>query len=139
VNGGHFRVHAQRRVGEVATASHGLIGRERRRSCGIFLLSLRLITLLLELLLHCKHSGAIECSSRDAPSLESSSIKPGTVVVIALANDLAATDNNAAVAVVHGRLGGLLKAKSKVIVRLHCDCLTKCGGLWLKLAVKKDY
>jgi len=91
------------------------------------LLQVRLIALLLELQLQCEHGRTVEGAGGDATRLKSASVEAGTVVVVALADDFAAADNDAAVTVVHGRLGGLLEAKSKVIVRLHCNFV---GGSW---------
>lgn len=60
--------------------------------------------------------------------LENSAVKAGTVIVVTLANHLAAANNDTAMTVVEGRFGGLLEAKREIIVRLHCDCLAGLTG-----------
>lgn len=106
--------------------AHGFVGRERGRRRRM-LLEVRLIALLLELRPQCEHGGTVKRAGGDTSRLESTSIEAWTVVIVALTDDFAAADDNAAVAVVHGRLRGLLEAESKVIVRLHCDFV---GGSW---------
>jgi len=51
--------------------------------------------------------------------LECAAIETRTVVVVALADDLATAHDDTAVAVVQRRLSGLLEAKREVVVRLH--------------------
>lgn len=127
MDGGHFAVHGEGRVGEMSSSSHCF---ERRESGGaggdgegeILLLRLQLLFLiLLMLLLQRRERRTIEGAGSDATSLESTTVEAGTVVVVALADDFAAADDDAAVAVVEGRLGGLLEAESEVIIGLHCD------------------
>ena len=51
--------------------------------------------------------------------LESPAIEPGAIVIIALSNNLATTNDDTAVTIVQWRLGGLLEAKSQIVVGLH--------------------
>lgn len=57
----------------------------------------------------------------DAAMLQCTAVETRAIVVVALTDDLAAAHNDAAMAVVQGRLRGLLEAKREIIVRLHFD------------------
>lgn len=71
---------------------------------GLGLLSTLLLALLLlallELHLHVGQSGSIESAVCNAAMLESTTIVAGTIVVVALANDLATANDDTAMAVV---------------------------------------
>lgn len=87
------------------------------------MLVLRLILLsLLQLLFPVRYGGAVEGAVGDAAVLEGATVETWAVVIVALTDNLAATNDDAAMAVVERGLGGLLKAKSEVLVRLHCAC-----------------
>jgi len=51
--------------------------------------------------------------------LECAAVEPGTIVIVALSDDLAAANDNAAMAVVERRLSGLLEAEGQIVVGLH--------------------
>ena len=104
----------------MTTTTHGLVGSESGGGRDLLLLLAWLVALLPEPFLHGAHSRAIDCPTCNTTVLEGATIEAWAVIIIALADDLAATDNDAAVAVVHWRLAGLLEAKREVIVRLHC-------------------
>ena len=61
-----------------------------------------------------------ERAGREAAGLERAAIVAGAVVVEALPDNLAALDNDAAVAMMQRRLRGLLEAEIHVLVDLHC-------------------
>lgn len=83
------------------------------------MLVLRLILLsLLQLLLQVRYGGAVEGAVGDAAVLEGATVETWAVVIVALTDNLAATNDDAAMAVVERGLGGLLKAKSEVLVRV---------------------
>lgn len=127
MDGHHFGVHRERsvRLGTASTANL-LESDEIVRVLPLLLLVFlfRFILLaLLQLRLHICQGGSIESAVCDAAVLENSAVEAGTIIVVTLANDLAAANDDTAMAVVEGRFGGLLEAKREVIVRLHCDCL----------------
>lgn len=72
-----------------------------------------------QLRLHFGEGRAIESAACEATMLKRAAVKTRAVVVVSLTNDLAAAHDDTAMAVVEGRFGGLLEAKSEVIVRLH--------------------
>lgn len=82
------------------------------------LITLGLVFLLL-LQLELGKGWTVKAAACDAPVLQASTIETRTVVVEALANDLAAADNDTAMSVVEWRLRSLLKAQSEVVVSLH--------------------
>ena len=122
VDGHHLRVHGQRSVCVDAASSTNLpessaLSRRLRRR----LITLRFGLVLLALLqlgLHLGQGSAIEGTTCDTAMLECAAIETRTVVVVALADDLATAHDDTAVAVVQRRLGGLLEAKREVVVRL---------------------
>ena len=115
MHGHHLGVDAQRDVGVVAAA----VGRFEGGESGLLLM---LVLMLLQLRLQVRYSGSIESALCDAAGLESPAVEAGLVVVVAMADDFAAVDDDAAVFVVQGGLGGLLEAEGKVCVGLHCGC-----------------
>lgn len=60
--------------------------------------------------------------------LERTAIEARAVVVVALPDDFPTADDNAAMAVVQRRLGGLLKAERQVVVGLHVAVSASCWG-----------
>lgn len=91
-------------------------------SSTLFLLLIRLLLLLLlQLGLQLGHGLAIKPATGNAPMLQSTAVEAWAVVIEALANDLAAADNNCTMAVVERRLGSLLEAEIQIVVRLHLD------------------
>ena len=62
---------------------------------------------------------AIRGSASDTAIFECAAIEARAIVVIALANNFATTNNHAAMAVVQRGLGCLLKTKSQIVVGLH--------------------
>ena len=127
MDGHHFGVHGERsvRVGAASRAAflerRRLLRRRQRRQLIVlrFGLVLLLLLALLQLGLHLGESSAVQGTACDTAMLECTSIETRAVVVVALADDLTAAHNDAAVTVVQRRLGGLLEAKREVVVRLH--------------------
>ena len=115
MHGHHLGVEAQRDVGVVPAAA----GRFEGVESGLLL---RFVLLLLQLRLQVRYSGSIEGALCNAPVLEGPAVEAGLVVVVAMADDFAAVDDDAAVFVVQGGLGGLLEAEGKICVGLHCGC-----------------
>ena len=76
---------------------------------------------LLQLFLHVGKGRAVEGAACDSSMLQGTAIKSWAIVIVALADDLATTHNDAAVAVVEWRFRGLLEAQRQIIVRLHFD------------------
>ena len=105
-------------------ATTGTLEREKRLR-GIWLnrllvlLLFRLILLLLQLLLQIGNIRSIEGTVSNAAMLESAAIEASSVVVVSFSDDLATADNDTAVTVVERRLGGLLEAKSQIVIGLH--------------------
>jgi len=114
----HLRVHAERDVGTVSAAG-ALAGDESITRLRMTLLLLRSIFLLLHLLFQLSDGRPVQAALRDPAMLECSAFVARTVVVVALTDHLAATHDNATMAVVEGRLRSLLKAKRQVVVSLH--------------------
>ena len=109
MDGHHLRVHAERDVGMVAAAS----AFERR--VGIGTVRLRILrslrVLLLQFRLQIDKRRTVQSALSNTAMLEGAAIEAGTVVIEALADDFAAADDDAAMAVVERRLGGLLEAE----------------------------
>ena len=76
---------------------------------------------LLQLFLHVGKGRAVEGAAGDSSMLQRAAVESWAVVVVALADDLASTHDDAAVAVVERRFRGLLEAQRQIIVRLHFD------------------
>ncbi len=114
----HLRVHAERDVGLVSAAG-ALAGLERIARLRVTLLLLGSILLLLHLLLQLSDSGPVQAALGDPAMLERPAFVPGAVVVVPLADDLAAAHDNATMAVVEGGLRSLLEAERQVVVGLH--------------------
>lgn len=83
---------------------------------------LLLLVLFLQLVLQLLDGVAIEGALGDLAVLQTASIEAGLVVVVAVADDLAAANDDGAMAVVERRLGSLLEAERQIIVGLHVDC-----------------
>lgn len=77
--------------------------------------------LVLHLVLQLCDSWSIINILCNLPSLQSTAIKAGTVIIVALANDLATTDDDSAVAIMKWRLSSLLETEGKIVVGLHVD------------------
>jgi len=116
----HLRVHRQWGVGMVAAT--GAFERHEVLRRTLTLLLLRLVLLLLKLLLQAGYGWSVEGALRDTAILQSAAIVTCAVVIVALANDLAAAHDDSAVAVVERRFGSLLEAQSEVVVGLHFGC-----------------
>lgn len=127
MDGHHLGVHRQRRVGAMAaTCSFEwneslsllllLLLLLRRR---MLLLLLRLVLLFLQLLLQVGNSRPVNSTIGDTAMLQTPAVVARTVVIVALADDLATTHNDTAMAVVERRLGGLIEAERQVVVGLH--------------------
>ena len=118
MHGHHLGVDGEGYVGVVAAAAC----LEWGEGCLLRLLLLRFVLLLLQLRLQVGDCWAVECTFRDAAVLESPAVETGFVVVVAMADDFAAVDDDTAVLVVQRRLGSLLQAEGKVSVSLHFGC-----------------
>ena len=96
---------------------HGLEWRERTLVLLLLLLllgpKLRL-GLRLETLLEFGDGGAGEGARGDVTTAQGPAVETGQVCVVALAQDLAAADDDGAVTVVQGREGGLVQAGCEV-------------------------
>lgn len=119
----HLGVHGEGSVGVITAASTDFLESSKlsRRLWRRLLLVLRIRLLLLAFLQLCLQLGegsAAEGTACDTAMLESAAIESRTVVVVALADDLAAAHNDAAVAVVQRGLSSLLEAEREVVVRL---------------------
>ena len=76
---------------------------------------LRLGLLLLPLLLQSHNRRTVKhADARELAGLECATIEARTIVVVTLPNYFAAVDDDAAVTIVQGGLGGLLEAERKV-------------------------
>ena len=133
MHGHHLGVDGERYVGVVAAAGCFEWG-ERRLLRLLGLLLLRFIFLLLQLRLQVGDCWSVECTLLDAAILESPAVETGFVVVVAMANDFAAIDDDTAVLVVQRRLGGLLQAEGKISISLHFGWLVG-GGLNLRCGI----
>ncbi len=122
MDGHHLRVHGEWCVGVMA-ASIGL-KRSESLAAGLLLLLvlLRLVLLLLQLLLEAGHGWTIRAAFGNAAMLEKAAVVARSVVIVALSDDFAAANNDAAMAVVQWGLGSLLEAESEIVVRLHFGC-----------------
>lgn len=60
--------------------------------------------------------------------MEGAAVEAGAVVIVTFTEDFAAADDDAAVAVVKGLMGGLLEAEGKVVVCAG-HFRSGCGGL----------
>ena len=104
-------MHGQWGIGQMPAATNrGLFeGSESHRgllgSRGSVELSLRLLSLL-----RVRRRSTIT----DSTGLERTAIETGTIVIVTLANDFTATDNDTTVTIVKGRLRGLLETHGKV-------------------------
>lgn len=117
----HFRVHAERDVGLVST-TRAFEWREGALRTVLLLRSmLRLILLLLQLLLQVGDSWTIHGTVGNTAMLERAAVEARAVVIVALSDNLATTDNNAAMTVVQRRLRSLLEAEGQIVVGLHVD------------------
>ena len=118
----HLRVHREWDIG-VVTAARAFEWDERLRDVLLLgLLLFRLILLLLQLLLQIHDRRPVKYSIRNAAMREGTAIEARTMIVVALSDYLATTNNDAAMTIVQRRLGGLLEAKSQIVVRLHVFC-----------------
>lgn len=98
------------------TATHAVDGFKRGKGLGrLFLL------LMLTLSLQTGNGRSIQGAGSKTACLEGAAVVAWAVVVEALADDFSAAHNNAAVAKVHGREGGLLEAEIEIMVRLHFE------------------
>jgi hypothetical protein len=110
-------MHRKRRVGQLASSGHDL---ERSESLGRLLSRLQLwLSLQLVLSLELSNSWTVQRAKGQTTSLQGTTIEAGAVVVIALANDLTATDHNSTMAIAERTLRSLLKAKIQIVVSLH--------------------
>lgn len=64
---------------------------------------------------------------QDAGLQDAAAIVPWATIVEALADDLASLDDDAAMAVVEGGQGSLVKTKIQILIGLHCCGLRFCG------------
>lgn len=97
------------------TAAHATDGFKRSKGVGR-----RSLLLVLGLSLQVGNGWFVERDNRGkAARLEGATVVSWAVVVEALADDFAAAHDDAAVAKMHGREGGLLEAKIEVAIRLH--------------------
>lgn len=128
-------MHGQGCVGEVAAAhaGDGLEGDEVAGGGGGLVLPLLLLLLLLRLLLVVRERAARECGHGELARLQGAAVVAAAVVVEAVADHLAALDDDAAVAVLERGAEGLLQAQVLVIVRLHCECC--CLGVGVESGV----
>ena len=159
MDGHHLRVHGQRRVDNVTAAAGGgagtghggLEGREGGLavvSCVflvvvlvllllLLLLRLRRLVLLLMLLprlgllalMDRRRAVVGGAAASQLPGLESPAVEAAAVIVEALADHLAAADNDAAVAIVQGGLAGLLEAQREEVVRARRHLVFAVSGL----------
>lgn len=123
MDGHHLGMHGEGCVCVgTAAAAHFLKCHELLRLLLLFAIILvQLLLALLDLHLHVGQGRAVESAVCDTAMLESAAIVAGTVVVVALADDFASADDDAAVAVVQWRFRCLLKTEREVIVRFHFD------------------
>ena len=121
MDGHHLGVHGKGDVGVVAGA--GAFEWDEGVGAlwlnGLRLFRLVLLLLLLQLLLELFDRRAIESAAGDAAMLQSPPIEAGTVIVVALSNDLSTTNHNAPMTIVERRLGGLVEAESQILISLH--------------------
>lgn len=108
VDGHHLRVHGQSRVRVVAASA---VANDALDSLEVALVLGRVRLVRLDV----GHSLGHYAALQDAAAVVSRA-----AIVEALADDLASLDDNAAMAVVEGGLGSLVKAKIQVLVSLHC-------------------
>ena len=124
MDGHHFGVHGERDVGMVAAA--GAFEGDECLTGGLLLrglLFLRLVPLLLQLLLQVGHRRSVECAIvGNMAMLESATVEARAVVVVALTDDLTTSNDDATMAVVQRRLGGLLETERQIVVGLHFCC-----------------
>lgn len=102
VDGHHFGVHGERSVRLGAAAAADLLHSSKLPGL-LLLLVLRVDLVLLALLqlgFHLGKSGAIKGAACDTAMLECAAVETRTVVVVALADDLAAEHNDTAMAIV---------------------------------------
>ena len=120
-------MHGQRYIGVVA-AAYALKGRECARVLQNLVVRLRLrftLWLILQSLLQLLDSKTVKCARGQNTRLQSPSIESRTVGIVTLPDDLAASDDNRAVAVVQGRQLGLGQAMGQegvVASRHFCWC-----------------
>lgn len=111
MDGHHLGVHAEAhgavRPGAARCTADGLESREVALGAGRILCSAMGV------------GGERRGARGEATGLESAAIVAGAVIIEALADDLAALDDNAAVAEVEGRERGLLETEIEIVVRLH--------------------
>lgn len=122
MDGHHLGVHREGSVclGSAAAVVHFLECAHFLGRLLLLVLRLQLVLLaLLQLGLHVHEGRAGESAACDTAMLESAAVEARAVVVVALANDLAAAHDDAAMAVVQRRFFSLLQAERQVIVRLH--------------------
>jgi hypothetical protein len=100
-DGHHLGMHGERRIGVVAAAHH-LEGNESGLVRLIMTLIVRL-RLRLQPLLKLGDGGAIQCAGWQDARLQSAAIEAWTIAVEALADDLAAPDDDGAVTIMQGR------------------------------------
>lgn len=102
VDGHHFGVHGERSVRLGAAASTDLL--HSSKLLGILLLLVLRVGLvllaLLQLGFHLGEGGAVEGATCDTAMLECAAVEARTVVVVALADDLAAAHDDTAMAIV---------------------------------------
>jgi hypothetical protein len=61
----------------------------------------------------------IQSADREAASLQSAAVEASTMVIEALTDDLAPTDDDASMAVAERGISSLLEAKREIVVSLH--------------------
>lgn len=113
MDGHHLGVHRERSIGLGSDTTVEFT------ESSLFILRARLA--LLQLCLHVCKGRAVKGAACDSSMLQCAAIKSRTIVIVALADNLAATHDNTPVAVVERRFRGLLEAQRQVIVRLHFD------------------
>lgn len=112
----HLRVNGEWDVDVMATASAFEWDKNVLR---VLRLLLWLVFLFLQLLLQTDQRRTVEYALGDAAMLESSAIEAWFIVIVALANDLAAIHDDTSVLVVQGGLSRLLEAERQISVSLH--------------------
>lgn len=108
-------MHGQSRVGVVATSAVATDALDRLE-VPLVLQRIRLVRL---------DTG--RSLGQDAGLQDAAAIVPWATIVKALADDLASLDDDAAMAVVEGGQGSLVKTKIQILIGLHCCGLRFCG------------
>lgn len=118
----HLAVHGERHIRMMAaTRALEWHKRLRRVRLNTLLFLLRLVLLLLQLILQIGNRRSIESTIGNTAMLESSTVETRAIVIVSSTDDLATTNDDAAVTVVERGLGSLLEAESQVVVGLHFD------------------